>query len=533
MGYQPVIDCAHEWTGSSWSSQREVLAIGAGAELQLRVRCMGEDVRKQYENEPRKSKADLYNSFGHRESWTTWKCPTLWDGRDDITAINILQHSHDEEEDAMKHSLIVGRASGTLEKVTISRTCAEISSYETRNRPVRSAHVSPSEDPLLAACLSDSAVAIYKVASGSDVAQPLAETSIIQPSGQSIRTWTNRFLSKDRLAVGQGPSKQPLSVYEITPTGISKPFHIYDTTNWGPHRPVGALPLNNTSVYSIMPLASSSTAGSAAGGLFLSGWYTGVTKLHDLRSNCDTVSYFVDPIEPESAVYSLLPFGAERFVAGVARHSQVKVFDLRMPGQRRYHHVYLNAPKLSTTKERDLPSPIDQSGNDLEYPPNFNMYLTIKNRTDHNNRRYASSTSPVYALAAPHSFSPVFYAGLENSIVEVDLVSSMDQYPDSMFTPAKPIQNPLDGRKVQEWLDPEKKDTRPALVEQDDRNFQLRFQGEMSTLTQAQGSVHGSSRWDYRWMVRDAAADRQISARHPRYRSRGTRGRGSHHRGGH
>lgn len=37
-----------------------------------------------------------------------------------------------------------------------------------------------------------------------------------------------------------------------------------------------------------------------------------------------------------SAIYSLLPLGRERFVAGASRYAMIKIFDLRMPGGKVY-----------------------------------------------------------------------------------------------------------------------------------------------------------------------------------------------------
>lgn len=47
--------------------------------------------------------------------------------------------------------------------------------------------------------------------------------------------------------------------------------------------------------------------------------------------------------------------------------------------------------------------------------------------------------SPVYALSRPSQCSPRFFAGVENSILQLDVVSIMDQYPDPLFKhgPAK------------------------------------------------------------------------------------------------
>jgi hypothetical protein len=49
MGFQPVIDSYEDWTADKWSSRKEVLALGAGAELVVRLKTMGDRAEQMWQ----------------------------------------------------------------------------------------------------------------------------------------------------------------------------------------------------------------------------------------------------------------------------------------------------------------------------------------------------------------------------------------------------------------------------------------------------------------------------------------------------
>lgn len=167
--------------------------------------------------------------------------------------------------------MIVGRANGRLTKVSLSagKPRSRVpTTFVTGERPLRSATIEPGTNSIMAACLSDSAVALYNTTKSESFVSAEAHTSVL-PSQATGRTWSSRFLKNTRLAVGYGPSLEPIKIYDIdrgldersAQTLIVKP----ETGS------------NSTSVYSLAPLAGSS-AGGADGDVFLSGGYDGLIR---------------------------------------------------------------------------------------------------------------------------------------------------------------------------------------------------------------------------------------------------------------
>ena len=260
MGYQPVIDSYQE-VGDSWTSGLETLAWGAGAELIIRSTSLTDRLVIKWKS---------YKENEHR------------DGKHDITSLNLLRPSQwpsDYDEDTTQ--LIIGRANGSLNRVHLTSCKSEVvMKYTTKSRPVRSTALSDSSTPLFAAGLSDNIIAIYEPNSATGNA--LGEIPVI-PNGKAGRTWSTRFLNRNRLAVGLGPSSKPLHVYEIAPDRIpAKPLREFSSSDCSIQlsegddgATSGRLGYLASSVYSIVPLGTSSSAGGADGDLFLSGWFNG------------------------------------------------------------------------------------------------------------------------------------------------------------------------------------------------------------------------------------------------------------------
>lgn len=264
MGYQPVIDSYSEQTGNSWASEKEVLAWGAGAKLVFRK------INPVSKNHPDDEVDSKY-------------LPDLWagvaggrEGRDDITSVNLLRPNQKAPD--TPEQMVIGRANGDLERLQIlheDKAGQILSKYITGNRPVRSATITTSRDPLLAASLSDGIVAVYPV-HGITSIQPFGEISVTTTQ-KSGKIWTTKFLRPDLLAVGSGLSKEPLNIYNICPDRVSHtPLRSYQCfhDDWNSTtEPAKEAPVS--SVYSIAPLDPSASAMGNEGEVFLSGWFTG------------------------------------------------------------------------------------------------------------------------------------------------------------------------------------------------------------------------------------------------------------------
>ena len=294
MGYQPVIDSYEEQMGSDWSSRREVLIWGAGAELIMRVKGMGEKNEEQYQALQNYSeRARLYDPQHHHNiNWIFYKPDRLEDGRDDITSVKLLRHFQSPENGT--EYVLIGRASGNLECVGFvdgEASGETVSHYQTNGRAVRSASVNNAKEPILATCLSDTDLAIYPVFNQTMDNVPRQDISII-PAGKSGRTWSTRFLSHNRLAVGLGPFTTPLHVYDVSHDGIAKePLRRFGTagadlkiSSDDRNEMAGSAASGISSVYAIAPIRPSSQAGGAEGEIFLSGWYDGAVRYASVLS---------------------------------------------------------------------------------------------------------------------------------------------------------------------------------------------------------------------------------------------------------
>lgn len=280
MGYQPVIDSYESWKRPDWASRIEVVAWGAGAEIVLRVKWMGQDVEEEWQAARRnKASTDEFDQHHHRLKWWKIKYPSHRDGHDDVTALQLLRDSQKPLSDS--EYIVVGRASGELEMLSIDHQISDAWKREARfiteGQHIRSASVNSAEQPLLAACVSHHVVAIYPVAAEDSPIPPLGKIHLTQlnPSEGLSRAWFTTFLREDRLAISFGPSLEPIRVFEINPDTIpSHPFRTFSISEGGKAR--CATPIDI--VYPLAPLPRSPFAGAADGDLFLSGGYDGTIR---------------------------------------------------------------------------------------------------------------------------------------------------------------------------------------------------------------------------------------------------------------
>lgn len=104
-------------------------------------------------------------------------------------------------------------------------------------------------------------------------------------------------------------------------------------------------------------------------------------RLHDLRSPASYVAAFTDLVDHFSAIYSLLPVGCGRFLAGGSNHSLLKVFDMRkvLKGLCCGSSLNHSSPENQYATITD-PSSIDLD-NDRRDLRNWNIFLTDKGPT--------------------------------------------------------------------------------------------------------------------------------------------------------
>lgn len=193
-----------------------------------------------------------------------------------------------------------------------------------------------------------------------------------------------------------------------------------------------------------------------------------------------------------SPIYSLLPIGTERFVAGGARHSIIKIFDLRMQGGKLYHSAGVGpCSGASENRPRNFKSGRWLSCCEHHYDSKYrrrdwNVFLRPRDNTI---RR--ASESPVYALSRPSQCSPTFFAGVESTVLQFDMVSIMDEYPDPLFQYGQA--NNEDKHDVKRKWDPQGNVLCLPMYEHDTGPVNLIKQQKVEY---TQGSIEG---WDERW----------------------------------
>jgi len=298
-------------------------------------------------------------------------------------------------------------------------------------------------DSLLAANLGDTCLAIYSVSRDAEsrtegpsgtsrIVQPLSNNNALPGAKPGCRIWSTKFLAQNTLAIGLGPSVEPIHVFTVTPSGLSSEAdRKFSLINDFDSRldDVGTIQ-TSSSVYPIEPIPSAA-GDTTTGTTFLSGGYDGVIRLHDMRSHRAVEGVYKDPTD-DSAVYSLLARGRDKVIAGTSRHALLKIFDLRMSGACEYS--FLDARK-SDGEEHTLEAGVA----DLDHPSStegdWNVFLNPRGSSaQQSNWARRSAESPVYCLASPSMVSPYVYAGVENALVELNFSAVADRHPDPLVT---------------------------------------------------------------------------------------------------
>ncbi|KAK4997281.1 hypothetical protein LTR66_003286 [Elasticomyces elasticus] len=442
MGFRPSIDSYEEWLGNRSIDRREVLAWSAGAELIVRVKNGQGSSLSTSTGTDRLCDARR-DEFGNTIEWWTYKPFSSVEGKDDITSVNVLKPPHLPDyraEEFRREKIVISTANGDLHLLEIPTGA---------NDNVVKTYFVTNGRAFLAANLSDGKIALYPVGTSSSKIEPLSQTHVTGEK-RNCRIWGTKFLNDKHFAVGLGPSNQPIHVFEVRPEGLSNdPVRKFGLQSDDTNRQNERLGQQSSSVYPIVPLSAGTHAGGSEGAVFLSGGYDGTIRAHDMRASSAVVATYADPTD-DSAIYCLLPQGRERIIAGTARHSLIKVFDLRMTGGRKY--CYEDDSSTGPVAGADsLRNSAHHTRGD------WNLFINPRDRySNHswhsrNSWMRRSAESSIYSLSSPSSFSPYVYAGIENAIVEFNFSSSSDSHPDPMFG-HHPIRQTLSRRRKTEVL---------------------------------------------------------------------------------
>lgn len=236
-----------------------------------------------------------------------------------------------------------------------------------------------------------------------------------------------------------------------------------------------------------------------------------------MRSPRFSESFYVDEGDP-SAIYSLQPIARERLIAGTSRHSTLKIFDLRVQGGRAYS--YLDArpsPATPTSQPRTSATNLlseGADGNPFLHDPSsaWSLFLNPQNSARGANRGSRRSRrsveSPVYSISSPSSTSPSLFAGVEGSVVQLDLTSVLDEHPDPVFQgesvrAAREAHGAGMGRSravdVRQRWDPKGDVLNLAMFNQTDGQMKLRVQKSVGETSRTREAAEGMEGLDERW----------------------------------
>lgn len=440
MGFTPVIDSFEIFSGDAWCSRRRIVTWGAGAQLVYG----GNDLTSSFSGLTPQPAVSNDGAMG----WTMYREEGTVEGRDDISIVKLLQG-----EGAQSQEIVLGRTSGDLAKLAFEserRRFQRQNTFETRNRPVRAADTN--SRGVMAAGLSEASLALYLTRSPDRKIDPLVSEDHLDTTRHS-QIWATRFLNDNQLVVGLGPSTEPIRIIDITQglgrsviQKIRKPPMPLKSNRKGDLCPL--------SIYCINSLPASSVAGH---GICMSGGHDSIVRLHDFRCENTVVAKYEDSVD-FAAIYSLISFSDTKVVAGGGTHNLIKLFDLRLPGAGSQYHADVQV--CASDSCGDVSDRQSLASNPDKHPSQmgnsaWNVFLNRgDNSRSSNTRSRPQGSSSVYSLSRPSEFSPVFYAGLEDRVVQVDLTSIMDRFPDPIY--GLPRKNTWSERSLRRTWDPDR-----------------------------------------------------------------------------
>lgn len=475
FGFAPTIDSYEDFSQGSIRGRQEVVAWGAAGKINIRT------------------------SDASSVSWRTLKFDDDHLPTNDILQLKLLRP---HQPLSAEHALVYRRAN---DEIATLETTADDPGYCQYARFVDTVgsecmEVNNAAKPLLAVARA-SRLQFYSVQEQQDFIPAFESITLEESTAKRHRTRCMQFLNETTIAVStaflEGHDHGPVRVYDIN----------------APASPRAAAP-----VWSCSPRLSSRSkvrhnahalAGldhvcGNAGQLFLSGWSSGIARLHDTRTPDPWVAQYFDAVD-NGQILSLAPIGHERFLAGSDQNACLKTFDMRMSGEHTYSYLDAqssNPPKSRPNTGQDLTT---RSGIDKR---SFNTFLSVRRwrnervwdplplpRQQNGTANYSGS---VYSLSIPSPTSPTVYAGIENHVLQLDFVGTDDverAYLDPLLSNLKEqksthvfdlgcYERPRSG----------KESTDPVLLNKQAMWHELKSQPDRNEESEASG-------WDRRWRL--------------------------------
>ncbi|KAJ5713876.1 uncharacterized protein N7483_011057 [Penicillium malachiteum] len=398
LGYRPAIDSYEVWNGECWADRREVLAWGAGHQIFLRSKQTGTRSKEQWV------------SFNDVEEPTSY---------DDICGLHLLKPEESKQDPGVEN-LIFARMRGDLVHLSLSLDAA---THEIKRKFTTNGLLLEKTDLIsdtLAAHFDNGSIGLYSLDNDSQEVEPFAWVG--DGLDHTRRSRYSKLLSPSRLALATGQVKNSLSINTLSPDGVCVDREI-GVESLDLEDQVGRTV--HAAVTAIAPLNSHSYAGSP-GDVFLATWGDRTIRLHDLRSPHAYESTYRDTTDI-NLIYSVHPFGHDRFLAGAGGNAVLKIFDLRMSNT----YNYLGA-QVPLTKTQSQPSTKLPTSTIPSYPrKDFSIFLSTqlpsiipRNRRARNRR--GPYRGPIYTMSSPSSSSPTVYTGIVDGVVRLDFASTDD-----------------------------------------------------------------------------------------------------------
>ncbi|OJD26424.1 hypothetical protein ACJ73_02197 [Blastomyces percursus] len=450
LGYRPVIDSYEVWCENSWHSRKEVLVWGAGADLNIRVtdlRFYGKNSIREHRVEPDVEVTRHRRSIGRTLDGVTWAVFNDLHGVnswDDIAGVHAVPSTYGEP-GTESEDIIFGRRNGSLVRMAISPgTGSSVlkKRYITgESNSLEKTDLSAGPQRVLAATLGRRSIAFFRADAEEDELQPLDKLETT--SRGFAKHKCSRLLCDARIAVGSDGIIDTISVYDLTPTGVTRirDFKMDDFDEGGLIR--------KSQVQTIEPLPVTSRTGGRAGDVFLAGWEDSKVRLHDLRSPKLYVSSYIDTVD-DSLIYDIQPIGRECFLVGSGINATVKFFDMRMPNRYSYldarpaplysqnhrnHHHRQTSNGFHNPQLQNVETPASEKilKDSLRHHTRRDVSVFLSNRPPahpssraplfRDNLRYRG---PIYTMSLPSPSSSTVYVGVEANIIRLDFASTDD-----------------------------------------------------------------------------------------------------------
>lgn len=509
MGFMPVID---SYETSSSGDSCEVLAWGAAGRLRVRT------------------------TKGKNVKWSTYSIEDDAAPHTDILDLHLLRPHQNRNK--FGESVLMRRANREivlLHAMPEADNWVAASTYQAKtDTAIDCLAMSQASDPLLAVCESKS-IQLFSVHNGQKRSRANDIIPIESVTTTKQRKRSAKFMTNDRLAISgqhlEGLQQATIEIFDVAAAreGAS-PIVALESLSANRENYVGRIGANVlATIDNDVFQASNSTD------LLLSGWSDGLARLHDLRVGSNPVRSFFDSVD-DGQIFSILPIGQEKFLAGSHQNACLKIFDMRMNGQvydytqARHSVVSPTKPSLSLKTVSKL-NPAAQvfepfgltTANFAPSPPvvetalpprsargmNIFLALTVHRATQpwqplpgrQNNVRLPRYRGSIYSLSSPSPVSKTVYAGIENHVIQLDFMST-----DDLLANRGGIADQLDDRPILNLSCYE----RPRVGQQSTDTVLLRKQ--LDLYDQSLSFREAEPGWDERWQLEQQRSKKGMAA---------------------